>query len=136
MVLRHHLYQSFYLLQWTQYSVFIKSYQTWLFISYIALVLLFSLQPADNFSLFKNIWKYDKIVHLVEYFGVGFLLINAMKIKPISTRKWRYAIMFLLIFPIIDELLQYYTPRRIPDLYDCLADIIGGLIGALIRKKY
>jgi len=98
--------------------VFIKSYQTWLFISYIALVLLFSLQPVDNFSLFKNIWKYDKIVHLVEYFGVGFLLINAMKIKPISTRKWRYAIMLLLIFPIIDELLQYYTPRRIPDLYD------------------
>tara|TARA_B100000315_G_C14209774_1_gene421487 strand:+ start:111 stop:461 length:351 start_codon:yes stop_codon:yes gene_type:complete len=116
--------------------MYIKSWKTWLFISYLILVIYFSFQPNDNLRWFSQLWKYDKIVHFFEYFGVGFLLINALKIKPLSKTYWIYAVWFLCIFPISDELLQYYTPRRIPDIYDVFADIVGGLIGAYIRRYY
>ena len=39
-----------------------------------------------------------------------------------------------LLFPIIDESLQYFTPGRIPDVLDALADIAGGLSGIFLRK--
>ena len=63
--------------------------------------------------------------------GVGFCWPTG-----ISWFRWLYAICFLCIFPIFDELIQHYTPRRIPDIYDGFADILGGLIGAYIRRYY
>ena len=114
--------------------MYYKSWRTWLFISYVFMVLYLSAQPDNVLSLFSQLWKYDKVVHFIEYLGVGFLLINAMKIKPLRKTHWKYVVLFLLLFPIIDELLQNYTPNRIPDIYDGIADIIGGLTGAYIRR--
>ena len=97
-------------------------------------MLYFSSQPGDELSWISQLWKFDKTVHFIEYLGVGFLLINALKIIPLQKFHLRFAIIFLLIFPVIDELLQYFTPRRIPDIFDVIADIFGGLTGAYIRK--
>ena len=116
--------------------MYIKSYRTWLFISYIFMVLYLSIKPGDELSWFYQLWKYDKLVHFIEYLGVGFLLINAMKIKPLKKSQWKFAIIFLLIFPVMDELLQYFTPRRIPDIFDGIMDIFGGITGAYIRKYF
>ena len=44
--------------------------------------------------------------------------------------------LILLIFPIMDEVLQYFTPTRIPDIFDVIVDIFGGLTGANIRKYF
>ena len=116
--------------------MYYKSWRTWLFLFYVFMVLYLSTKPADELSWFSqfHLWKYDKVVHFIEYLGVGFLLINAMKIKPLSKTHWKYVVLFLLLFPIIDELLQNYTPNRIPDIYDGIVDIIGGLTGAYIRR--
>ena len=116
--------------------MYIKSWRTWLFLSYIFIVLYFSVKTGYELSWFSQLWKYDKVVHFIEYLGMGFLLINAMKIQTLKNMHWKFAVLFLLIFPIIDELLQYYTPRRIPDILDGIADISGGLFGAYIRKYF
>jgi len=116
--------------------MYLKSWKTWLFISYLTFVIYLSSKPGDELSWMLQLWKYDKMVHFAEYLGVGFLLINALKIKPISKTQWLYAVYFLCLFPIFDELLQYYTPTRIPDIYDACADVFGGLIGAYIRRYY
>ena len=116
--------------------MYIKSWQTWLFIFYISLVLYLSTTSVDNPGWFSQLWKFDKIVHFVEYLGVGFLLINALKIQPIRKLHWKFVFLFLFLFPIFDELLQYLTPRRIPDIMDCVADVIGGLTGAYLRKIF
>ena len=121
---------------WNQLKMYIKSWRTWLFISYLSLVIYLSVQSGDQLNWFSQLWKYDKVIHFIEYLGVGFLLINALKIKPLSKIQWVYAVCFLCLFPIFDESLQYYTPRRIPDIYDGIADIFGGLIGAYIRRYY
>ena len=100
------------------------------------MVLYLSAIPGDNLSWFSQLWKFDKIVHFIEYLGVGFLLINALKIQPLRTSHWKFALIFLFIFPIIDEILQHFTPRRIPDVIDAAADVIGGLTGAYLRKLF
>ena len=98
------------------------------------MVLYFSTQPGSDISWFSQLWKYDKIIHFIEYLGMGFLLINALKIHPLKQSYWKISILFLLLFPIVDELLQHFTPNRIPDFFDGIADICGGLTGAYLRK--
>ena len=114
--------------------MYFRSWRTWIFLFYIGMVLYLSSQPAINLTYFSQLWRYDKIVHFVEYLGMGFLLINALKIQPLKQSHWRFAILFLLLFPIIDEILQHFTPTRIPDILDGIADICGGLTGAYLRK--
>ena len=95
-----------------------------------------SLTPGNELTWFSQLWKYDKVVHFIEYLGVGFLMINMLLIQPMKKGHWKFALIFLLLFPIADEMLQFYTPRRIPDIYDGIADICGGIIGAYIRKIF
>ena len=116
--------------------MYIKSWRTWIFFAYVGLVLYFSTQPGHSLSWFSQLWRYDKIVHFMEYLGMGFLLINALKIKPLKKSEWKFAILFLLVFPVIDELLQHFTPTRIPDVMDGVADVLGGLTGAYLRKYF
>ena len=114
--------------------MYIRSYKFWIFIIYLILIISLSSQSGNKLVLFPNLWKIDKIVHFIEYFILGILLINVIKIKPLSRKKWLGALIFLLLFPIFDESLQFFIPRRIPDIYDAIADIAGGFIGAYIRK--
>jgi len=116
--------------------MYIKSWRTWLFLSYIFIILYLSGKSGNELSWFYQLWKYDKVVHFIEYLGVGFLLINAMKIQPLRQAYWKYAVCFLLIFPMLDEVLQYFTPTRIPDIIDVIFDIFGGLTGAYIRRYF
>ena len=114
--------------------MYIRSWKTWIFLFYVSMILYFSAQPGSGFSWFSQLWRYDKIVHFMEYLGMGFLLINALKIQPLKQSHWKFAILFLLLFPIVDETLQHFTPTRIPDIVDGIADICGGLTGAYLRK--
>ena len=116
--------------------MYLKSSRTWLFLFYIFIVLYISAKSGNELSWFFQLWKYDKVVHFIEYFGVGFLLINAIKIQPMEKIHWVFAFSFLLLFPIVDEMLQFLIPRRIPDIFDGVADIFGGLTGAYIRGRY
>ena len=50
-------------------------------------------------------------------------------------KHWYLTILFLLLFPILDESLQHFTPGRYTEIYDGLIDILGGVSGAYIRKK-
>ena len=116
------------------YTIYIKSSRTWIFLGYIALIMYFSLIPGNQFIFLSKLWKIDKVVHFTEYLGMGFLMINMLMIQPMKKQHWQFALLFLLLFPLFDELLQYYTPRRIPDIYDGICDICGGFFGAYIRK--
>ena len=73
---------------------------------------------------------------IFEYLILGFLLVNAIMIKPIDKSTWIAIIAFIIIFPIIDETVQHFTPGRIPDLMDGIADISGGLVGIYLRRLF
>jgi len=112
----------------------VKSHKTWLLLFYILVMIYISLKPGDEL-MFKKIWKYDKVIHFIEYFFLGFLFLNAMNEKGMNSSSWMITISFILVFPIIDELIQFYTPTRVSDKYDVLADIIGGLFGLYFRNR-
>ena len=114
----------------------INSYKTWMFFIYVILIILISTTPGSRLGFLDSLWRYDKIIHFVEYLLLGFLMINAIKVDTIKKREWIYSLLFLLFFPFIDEIFQHFTPQRIPSIYDALTDIAGGLFGAYIRGRY
>ena len=114
--------------------MYLKSWRTWIFLLYIAIIMYISSRSTNELQWAVFLWQYDKIVHFIEYLGMGFLMINMLMIKPLRKVDWKFACIFILIFPVFDELLQYYTPNRIPDVYDAITDICGGFVGAYFRK--
>ena len=110
--------------------------RTWLFIFYLCTIVYLSATPSDELGYFSFIWRYDKYVHFFEYLILGFLLVNALIINPMSKSDWIAVIAFIIIFPIIDETVQRFTPGRIPYVIDGITDIAGGLTGAYCRRLF
>ena len=115
---------------------YLNSYKTWMFIAYTLIVICFSLSSDVQIKLFPNLWKYDKIVHFVEYFGLGFLFVNMLSIRPLINRRLVYVLLFITLFPLFDESLQNFTPNRIPDFQDAIADFMGGILGSIMRYYF
>lgn len=76
----------------------------------------------------------DKLVHGTVYAILGALCFRAVTLTWTWPRRPAVAIATLLalLYGISDELHQMLTPGRTPDWHDALADVIGGLAGALI----
>ena len=79
------------------------------------------------------IWSFDKVVHAAVYAVLGLLV--AMPLERLKVIQRRTAIvivaaMVVTAYGISDELHQRFTPGRSPDVYDVIADAIGGVLGA------
>ena len=112
-----------------------KSKRVWLFISYLSLLIGNSFFSFANLSI-KNLWKYDKLIHFVEYFILGFLLFNVLFEKSFTKKDLSYYMLFITLVPVIDESIQFFTPYRIPSLYDLLADYFGVYLGCFLYYKF
>ena len=115
---------------------YLNSYKTWLFLVYALLIILFSLSSNIQIKYFPELWKYDKLIHFFEYFILGFLFLNMLSIERLILKRLFYSIIFMIIFPVLDEALQYFTPTRIPDINDVLYDFIGGTLGSFLRYYF
>ena len=114
----------------------LTSPRTWIFILYLGIIVCLSATPSSEMGYFSFIWRYDKYIHFFEYLVLGFLLVNALMINPMRKSDWIVVIVFIIIFPIIDETVQRFTPGRIPDVMDGIADILGGLMGIYLRRLF
>jgi len=95
----------------------------------MALILALSSLPADNLPK-SWLLNFDKLIHLIEYFILGILLMNSM--KNVSTKMLFAVIPFGIIFGIMDEYLQSFISGRFSSGWDVLADTIGVIIGSLL----
>ena len=111
------------------FSLRFNPVQTIILLVYISIIIYASFNPI---VIFKNQWRYDVYIHFIEYFILGFLFINALRVDEKNNYKFQ-TLFFLLVFPLFDEGLQYFTPNRISSFKDVLVDLIGGVSGALIR---
>tara|TARA_B100000029_G_scaffold93124_1_gene83072 strand:+ start:154 stop:480 length:327 start_codon:yes stop_codon:yes gene_type:complete len=91
-----------------------------------------SIIPGFIFSS-RTIWQYDKLIHFIEFFILGFLFINAIIDTNLNINKFLIGIFILTLIPTIDEGLQYVfdIPGRVPEFYDFIVDIIGEYFGAI-----
>jgi len=106
-------------------------------IAYAAAIFIFSSiqKPPKALELFPYL---DKVLHIIEYAIFGFLMIRAL----CSLRSDK-SILFLRIaaigivalYGLTDEMHQYFVPGRDMDIFDCLTNGIGALIGQAFFRK-
>jgi len=100
--------------------------------SYLALI--FFLSSRSTLPLPKEVIQHDKIMHLLMYLGLGFLVTRALKDSfpslPFLRLFW-LAVLFCTLYGMSDELHQSFIPGRDASGYDVLADGVGGCVGAL-----
>ena len=79
----------------------------------------------------------DKVLHATAYMILGLLFAAALDawrpIKPRSLALW--TILFCALFGFYDEIHQSFIPNRFADVFDWLADSLGGVFAALLAGR-
>jgi len=88
----------------------------------------------------------DKLLHLLLYAGLGWLLCRALDPSTAAAtgngnagatgRSVALSGLLSALYGIIDELHQLAVPTRSADPLDVLADLVGGLAGALLFRTW
>jgi VanZ family protein len=101
-------------------------------------VIIFALSsiPGNQFPPMPGWWSADKLVHGAIYGVLGALCWRAMRATWARGQGTGMQIIAAVavtgLYGITDELHQAFTPMRSPDPFDVIADIGGGLLGALV----
>lgn len=84
--------------------------------------------------------KFDKLVHVGIFFVFGFLTYRAFeplrKRESFSIKRMVLAVIIVVAYGTIDELHQGSVPGRTLDLYDLLADTVGGILSGGFAYMY
>ena len=101
---------------------------------YAATMCFFSSRPATSLPRWAFITEHDKILHAIEYMGLGMLIVRALLRSGMRLR-WSItlSIGISLVFGVFDEWHQSFVPgRRGNDIGDLSADVSGALLGTLV----
>ena len=92
--------------------------------------------PGNQFPPMPGWWSADKFVHGVIYGVLGALCWRTVRATWARGRgtgmQLIAAVAVTGLYGITDELHQAFTPMRSPDPFDVIADVVGGLLGALV----
>lgn len=98
-------------------------------IVYMLLIFYSSSQPDPAPLLTRNIW--DKSLHAAGYAGLTISYIRALAGESLSwTTIAAAAAALASVYAATDELHQLFTPGRIADVRDWLADTAGAVLAA------
>lgn len=79
----------------------------------------------------------DKLLHLVEYAILGYLIARAARNSSSLrlSRQFRiFAVLLGLLYGLTDEFHQYFVPGRKVEILDLLADGTGALLGQMFFR--
>ena len=101
---------------------------------YAAFIFFLSSLPGKKFLFAFS--SADKLLHLLEYAGLGYLIArafgyNALGKKSLLIRS--FAACFL--YGLSDEFHQWFVPYRVVSFMDMLANVTGSLLGIGIYIK-
>jgi VanZ family protein len=74
----------------------------------------------------------DFIVHITEYSILGLLLSWGLAASGVKRRLFLYVVAIGVLYGIVDEIHQYFVPRRSASILDVIADSLGSMIGACL----
>jgi VanZ family protein len=86
-----------------------------------------------------SIPHFDKFLHLIEYAVFGILAARAFKSSPREILYKNFKILAVLAavaYGASDEFHQFFVSCRNCDVFDLMADLIGGTIGAIFYGRY
>lgn len=94
-------------------------------------ILIFILSSLSNPSPFPipDIFMADKLIHFVEYAIFGFLLFSALYEGMAVKKAAFFSVILAALYGATDEFHQYFVAHRNSDLFDLLADSLGGVAG-------
>ena len=96
---------------------------------YMALIYYSSSQSDPAPALTSHIW--DKLLHGAGYGVLALLYVRALAGERLAwTSIATIAILLTSAYAASDELHQTFTPGRMPDVKDWLADTVGAIIAA------
>ena len=89
--------------------------------------------PGANISKL-DLFSSDKVLHILEYFLLGYLLINVL----IDKTSYPIFLTFFLgfLFGVIDEIYQSTVIGRFPSSFDVIADVIGLTLSIILFQKF
>jgi len=73
----------------------------------------------------------EERIHFLEYSLLGFLILRLCLLNHGNFASYLLAALIVTGFGAMDEVIQYFTPRRIFDVQDILINSIGGIMGLL-----
>ena len=74
-----------------------------------------------------------KNAHFFQYLVLSTLLCGAVRQFKLNRSSEIFLLLFfLLLFPVLDELIQKYIPGRTSNIFDIIIDFSGGVLGMLI----
>jgi VanZ family protein len=98
-------------------------------------VLIFALSSSSlDIEELRPVFEYDKLLHLVEYYILGYLLMRVFTTSPVSLLAENAVLATILIGTVYgasDEIHQYFVPGRDCSLFDFLFDAAGVTLAAL-----
>lgn len=98
---------------------------------YLLVIAALSSIPAARMPDVPELWRWDKLVHALEYAGLGALFTVALP----GSRSWPRAVVavaFALSFAFLDEAYQSTIPGRDSSFLDVVADFVGASFGATL----
>jgi hypothetical protein len=81
----------------------------------------------------------DKMAHALLYSGLGFLAARALAGgfgRPVPWRVVPAVAAFAALYGLSDEAHQLFVPGRQFDLRDTVADVVGGVAGAVLLRLW
>ncbi len=102
-------------------------------VGYAALIFALSSSSLDIEEL-RPVFEYDKLLHLVEYYILGYLLMRVFTTSPDSSRAEMAVFATILIGTVYgasDEFHQYFVPGRDCSLLDFVFDAAGATLAAV-----
>lgn len=111
------------------------SKKTFQIILILYLFVILALSTISGGALPKiDIFSFDKFLHVIEYFILAFLAINAIKIP--STKMIILIIIVGIVYGGFNEIWQGIVADRFASIYDAIANGIGMVIGSIVSVKY
>jgi VanZ family protein len=116
----------------------------WPAIAWALIVLVITGTPGSYIPKITGFWDWisaDKIVHLFIFATLGFLILFGFREQYLKSKKrYLFVITVLLItigYGIITEVLQRHVfIGRDGNMYDTMADAVGGILGILAFNLY
>jgi len=94
-------------------------------------VVIYILSSQPGLGVPPLLFGQDKLLHALVFGILGFLLAGALVPAANQARK-RHILMavgLVATYGVLDEIHQHFVPGRMPDVFDVMADIGGGILG-------
>jgi VanZ family protein len=92
--------------------------------------LIFFLSSQSTIELRGVPENTDKVLHLLAYIPLAFLLYHALLRSGGRRYVFLGAFVIASVYGLTDELHQVFVPGRIPDFFDLMADSAGAFLGS------